>query len=314
MSLEALAVEPRLLLRASLAPLQGSRFQPTGFPDLGAADYKDGRGTAMLLVESAQSMANRLEAVCWDEAAGELAKPLQGLPYVAVRDGSGRQLTNSVLEAHRLNSPYILEGKDRSFLDRLKDELGGLEFGRVDLQRLAGVLLKYDVNCLLHGVFLAKKELAGGRLRLPRALSAFIEARGVEIAPGGGVKRDDVDPKGEAKKGFGHVPFHRDEYTAAEIHAFFNLDLAQLRGYRLGEDVVSLLVDLALFKVLRFLSAGLRLRTACDLRLDGELQVERPGGLRLPELEEVEQRLPSRIAAVRKHFAEPPVTTVTYEA
>ena len=34
---------------------------------------------------------------------------------------------------------------------------------------LLSVLLGLDVNALLHGVFLAKKELAGGRLRLPRA-------------------------------------------------------------------------------------------------------------------------------------------------
>ncbi len=29
--------EPRLLIEAELKPVQGSRFQPTGFPDLGAA-------------------------------------------------------------------------------------------------------------------------------------------------------------------------------------------------------------------------------------------------------------------------------------
>ncbi len=314
MSLEALAGEPRLLMRAALVPLQGARFQPTGFPDLGAADYKAGDGSTRLLVESAQSMANRLEEVCWDEAAGELALPLRGLPYVAVLDEGGRQLTNSLLEAHRLNSPYILESADRTFFDRLKDELGGLELGRVDLQRLAEVLLKYDANCLLHGVFLAKKELAGGRLRLSRALSAFIEARGVEVAPGGGVKRDDVNPSGEAKKGFGHVPFHRDEYTAEEIHAYFNLDLAQIRGYRLGEDVEALLVDLALYKVLRFLRDGLRLRTACDFRLEGELEVERPERFSLPSLAEVEERLPDRIAAVKGRFSSPPVTEVVFKS
>lgn len=312
MSLEALAEAPRLLMKAPLSPLQGTRFQPTGFPDLGAADYKAGDGESMLIVESAQSMANRLEAVCWDEAAGDLVEPLRGLPYVAVLQEDGRQLTNSVLEAHRLNSPYILESQDRTFFDRLKDELGSLELGRVDLKRLAEVLLKYDVNCLLHGVFLAKKELAGGRLRLPRALSAFIEARGVEVAPGGGVKRDDVNPGGDAKKGFGHVPFHRDEYTAREICAYFNLDLAQLRGYRLGDDVVALLVDLALFKVLRFLRDGLRLRTACDLQLVGGLEVQQPETLATPTLAEVEARLPGRIAKVKERFASPPVSKVTY--
>ncbi len=71
---------PRLLIEAKLAPLQGVRFQPTGFPDLGAATYALHDGTEMLLVKSAQSMANRLEAVCWGEGAGELVEPLRALP------------------------------------------------------------------------------------------------------------------------------------------------------------------------------------------------------------------------------------------
>src|SRR5882724_4437246 len=102
----ALSAEPRLLLEVRLRPLQGSRFQPTGFPDLGAATY-DYNDVKMLLVESAQSMANRLEAVCWDEASDDLVGPLQGLPYVksVLPDGT---TTSSVLEAHRINSPYIV--------------------------------------------------------------------------------------------------------------------------------------------------------------------------------------------------------------
>ena len=55
--------ENRVLLEAELTPMQGQRFQPTGFADLGAATYTLPNGTRMLLVESAQSMANRMEAV-----------------------------------------------------------------------------------------------------------------------------------------------------------------------------------------------------------------------------------------------------------
>ena len=55
---------PRLLMHANLKPVQGDRFQPTGFADLGAAVYERPDGTRMLLVESAQSIANRLEDTC----------------------------------------------------------------------------------------------------------------------------------------------------------------------------------------------------------------------------------------------------------
>ena len=55
---------PRLLMQAELKPLQGERFQPTGFADLGVARYTLPDGTEMLLVESAQSVANRMELAC----------------------------------------------------------------------------------------------------------------------------------------------------------------------------------------------------------------------------------------------------------
>lgn len=311
--LASLADEPRLLLEAELRPIQGTRFQPTGFPDLGAAAYEGPDGSPMLLVESAQSMANRLETVCWDRAEDNWVEPLQGLPFVRVLDDEGEPLTNSVLEAHRLNSPYILESKDRTVFDHLKAELADMEEGPVDIGRLAEVLLAVDSNALLHGVFLAKKDLAGGRLRLPRVLSAFIEAEGVKVAPSGGVKNDHVNPSGDTGKGFGNVPFARDEYVASKIIAYFNMDLAQVRAFGLGEAVEQLLVGLALYKIRRFLATGLRLRTACDLELV-ELRVTRPDGFDVPQLDALETALPAAIATVAKEgrFSDPAVTEVTY--
>lgn len=179
--LSALASAHRLLFEIPLAPLQGHRFQPTGFPGLGAATYQTPAGRA-LLVESAQSMANRLELTCWDEAAQDLKTDVAGLSHVRVLR-HGKFLTDTVLEAHRLNSPYLLEGSDRSFFETLKSALGGLEAGPIDRRTLADTLLRHDIGSLLHGVFIAKKELAGGRLRVARALSAFIEADSVETAP-----------------------------------------------------------------------------------------------------------------------------------
>src|SRR5699024_1984155 len=152
--------------------------------------------------------------VCWDKVANDWVKPLQGLSVIKVNDKDGKPLTNSVLEAHRINSPYILEGQDRSVHERLKSELADMDEGIVDLRKLANVLLGLDVNALLHGVFLAKKDLAGGRLRLPRALSAFIEAGHSKVAASGGVKNDSVNPSGDTSKGFGNVPFAREEFVS----------------------------------------------------------------------------------------------------
>ena len=305
--------ETRLLMQASLKPRQGDRFQPTGFPDLGAARYTLADGTEMLLVESAQSVANRVEAVCWDEAKGDLVDCLAGLPYIKVLDNQGKFLTASVLEAHRLNSPYILESSDTTFFDQLKEETGDGE-GPVDIAGLAKVVCKYDVNAVLHGVFIARSNLAGGRLRLTRALSGFIEARNARPAESGGVKNDRVNPSGDTRQGFGNVPFHRTEFVAEDITAYFSLDLALLRGYGLPDEAMNLLIALALFKVQGFLARGLRLRTACDLEVKNALQVTRPNNYVLPTLPELEAALPALIAACAEKdlFARPPVTTVTY--
>ncbi|MDO8538840.1 MAG: type I-U CRISPR-associated RAMP protein Csb1/Cas7u [Opitutaceae bacterium] len=317
MDLSKLKTTPRLLLTATLKPVLGTRFQPTGFPDLGAAQYKTADGQNMLLVESAQSMANRLESVSWDAIANDWVPALKGLPLVAVVDANKKPLTNSVLEAHRLNSPYILESEDKSFVEILKKELGVEKDGRADLRALAGVLLKYDINSLLHGVFIAKSEIAGGRMRVPRVITAFIEAKDVTVAASGGVKNDHVNPgKGEegktSKEGFGNVPFHRDEFTG-NITAFFNIDLAQIRGYGLGEVVEELLYALALFKVRALLDAPFRPRTACDLEV-GDITVIKPtGGFALPALAEISAALPGLIKASSGRFAKPATTTVVFE-
>ncbi len=326
---EKLKDAPRLLLEALLKPLQGERFQPTGFADLGPARYKayrriddkkpadDGnlRPAEMILVESAQSVANRLETVCWDKANEKLVSDLDGMPYVQVVRPDKTHLTNSILEAHRLNSPYILEGKDDSVLKLLKTDVAGTEKGPVDIGKLARTVFKYDANAVLHGVFLAKPDLAGGRLRMPRLLSGFIEAVDVQDAASGGVKNDHVDPSGDTARGFGNVPYHRAEFTAKQLVAFFNLDLAQLRGYGLGTSAETFLTALALFKIRQFLKSGLRLRTACDLDVEGDLTVSRPVTFVLPDDKTLHGLLKESLAACKKDklFADEPITTVVYE-
>jgi len=271
----------------------------------------------MLLVESAQSVANRLEFAIWDDATDDLITDVKGLPYIRVNNADGSMLTNSILEAHRINSPYILEGKDKSVFNYLEQDAAGLEIGPVKLKNLAEIVMKYDANAMLHGVFLAKSDLAGGRLRLMRALSGFVEARGASVAESGGVKNDRVDPSGDTKQGFGNVPFHRTEFTAKEIKAYFNLDLALLRGYGMPEEATRLLISLALLKVRRFLTTGLRLRTACDMDVVGDLTVTRPEGFQIPDEATLLDEVKSQIAAcgnIDGLFAEPRITEVQWKA
>jgi len=302
---------PRLLLHAALTPVQGSRFQPTGFPDVGPGVYTLPNGDEHLLVESAQSVANRLESACWDDSAADLVEPLRGLPYVRVNDLEGRLLTTSVLEAHRLNSAYI---ENSDFKPTLESAIAFDEKRPLDRRKLVDALAKYDIGCLVHGVFL---ESIAGVLRVPRALSGFIEASGVSRVTTGGVKNDRVQAKKDeeanltAAEGFGNVPFHRTEFVAAEITAYFSLDLEQIRSYRLSDAMNRVLLALSVFKVRRFLETGLRLRTACDLEA-GELQVKKPVGFQMPDLATVTAAMPKLIAAAHESFASPPVTVAVF--
>lgn len=158
-----------------LRPVLGSTFQPTGFPDLGAATFDrwDGERTVpALLVESVQSMANRLEAVGWDAAAQQPVEVLKGLPYVrVVRDSTDDFLTSSRLEAHRLASPFVREATHNGSKMEgvIADRLGLAKNTPLDYRRMARAVMEMDPMCLVHGVFFSQKSWLG-QPKFPRAV------------------------------------------------------------------------------------------------------------------------------------------------
>lgn len=301
----------RLLMTVPLKPVQGDRFQPTGFPSLGAASYQTKDGPK-ILVESVQSMANRLEATCWDMAKNKPVPALDGISHVTVTRG-GAFLTDSMLEAHRLNSVYIEHSQGNFFTKDLPKEIGASKDDPVDRTKFVRALLRFDVGCLIHGVFL---ESLDGRLRIARVLSSFVEASGIQVAASGGVKNDRVKATKEegktSKEGYGNVPFARDEYVAERIDCYINLDLAQIRGYGLEPEVQKLLILLSLFRVRKLLDGDLRLRTACDLEpVDRDnIVASRPSGFKLPSISELESEVKSAIDSCRNLMLN---TTVTFE-
>jgi CRISPR-associated protein Csb1 len=311
-----LAAAPRILLEADLQPVQGRRFQPTGFPDLGPATYQLSDRTEMLLVDSTQSMANRLEEAGWDRAAQRPAPELDGLPYVRVVGPDGGFLTSSRLEAHRLASAYVrdspLDGTGME--DVMLERLGLRKDVPVDHRAVARAVFGLDPLCLLHGVFFAIKRWPA-QPKVARTVSSFIEAEEVRPADNGGVKRDDVVHTAAtgrgAEEGYGWVPYHRREFTAGAIRAYFNVDLAQLRSFGLDEPAERLLLTLALWEIASVVEGPLRLRTACDLEAR-EVRVSRPDGFVLPARSELAAELPELVAACRGLFTDPAVLTVTW--
>ncbi|MFV0407992.1 MAG: type I-U CRISPR-associated RAMP protein Csb1/Cas7u [Propioniciclava sp.] len=267
----------RILLDVRLEPTLGSRFQPTGFPDLGAADYyvPSSDGTVSdrdhcLLVESAQSMANRLEGTAWDSGTQQQVDLFEGLGYVRVINDAGDYLTSSRTEAHRLASAFVKDSTvaGESMMDVITRRLQLRQDFPLDHRAIARALFQLDPFVLLHGVFFADGKWPG-QPKIARAVTSFVEANGVQRAESGGVKRDAVrhaieDGKGGSSEGYGSVPFARTEWTAEQIHAYFSIDLAQIRSYGLSDEATELLTNIARWEIRTLLDGGLRLRTACD--------------------------------------------------
>lgn len=280
--MSARARSHRELYDVELEPINGERFQPTGFPDLGAALFdrpqRGAEGEAAwvkaLLVESPQSMANHLERTAWNLGADSPVETMGGIPYIRVVHGDdGRFLTSSRIEAHRLASAFVkdstLDGVEMRAV--IRDRLQLEDDRPLAPSVIAGAVFKMDPFALVHGVFFAEPATVWpGQPKILRALSAFVEAIDVRRADSGGVKKDHVRHKltegtGGTSEGYGTVPFHRTEWTAARIVASFNLDLAQIRSYQLPEPATDLLVAIARWEIGTLLDLGLRLRTACDL-------------------------------------------------
>lgn len=314
----------RRLFDVELKPLTGSRFQPTGFPDIGAAtftSFDDGEPIAAVVVESAQSMANRLEGTAWDDAADDQVEVFAGLPYVrVVHADDGEYLTSSRTEAHRLASAFVKDAKlgGRDMKEVIRERLGLRDDRPVAPRAIARAVAALDPFCLLHGVFFAESaKVWPGQPRIVRALSGQIEATGVEPAHLGGVKRDHVrhgiSDTGGSAEGYGTIPYHRTEWTAKSIKASFNLDLAQLRSYGLGDDATDLLQAIALWELAALLGQPMRLRTACDLEPGAGDIVDRAGAA-LSSLEALGDEVRSGIAACAELFGDGEPLVVEWRA
>jgi CRISPR-associated protein Csb1 len=303
--IEVLDTEPRLVIDAQLEPVAGSTFQPTGFPDLGAATFQRPGGPPSVLVESVQSMTNRLEELGWDAAGSAPVETLSRLPYVRVESADGVFLTSSRLEPHRLAAAYVRDAQidGASGRDLVTERLDLKKERPLDWPLIYRAIFELDPLCLVHGVFFSDPAWHGNP-RVRRAVSAVIEAHDAAPVISGGLKRDDVSfTVGEgrgAAEGYGFVPFGRTEYSAREIVLTIVVDLAQIRGYGLGGEETRLLEHVALWQIAALLAGPLRLRTACDLATLS-LEVRRPSGFALPDAD----GLAGEIAASTARFEQP---------
>ena len=155
----------------------------------------------------------------------------------------------------------------------------GLAAGRpLDNQAVARACFALDPVSLIHGVFFARKNWPW-QPRIARAVTGFIEAYDVRPAVSGGVKRDLRYQRGQgaarppratawcrtpawSTRPGGSPPTSRSTTPSSD-------------SYGLSEPATALLEALADYEIGTLLDRGLRLRTACDLRVT-EVRGERP--------------------------------------
>ena len=313
----------RILISAEMKPVQGERFQPTGYPDLGAGEFTSPDETTSVLLESVQSVTNYLENACLTPDKAGFIDQLEGLSMVVVNDKNDRQITNSVREGHRLASPYVIGHKEKTEIGKAFEGLD-VKNKILDQQAAHKKIFELDVNSLLHGVWFSR--IGEGRIKIRRAMSGYIEANGASQVISGGVKRDHItgstkpddakdakpdggseDSKKDASAGMGSIPFGRIEYVAKKITAYFHVDLDQISSYGLDDSQTKLLQTLAQWKIRKFLESPFRPRTACDLKIV-KTRVDSPKDFDLPGVSELESTLGSLIAKTKSGMNVTPVS------
>ena len=178
-------------------------------------------------------------------------------------------------------STYFLDGtlvrngdpSDRKFGVVLRDDFEIADLGKKSHPlpeqwwNVFTTIFRYDPNSLVHGILFPALGI-----KLPRMLTAHLEAFGASRVRSSGVKFDKL-----GKTSSGQPIFAVDEETANEIVATFVIDLALLRSFGRGADGLydaqkEFLLTFALWKIERVLREPFRYRSNCDLELD-ELRV-----------------------------------------
>lgn len=275
----------RVIITAQLSQANGAFLQPTGFPDIGSCIYTDANGKKRCLVESEQSMANRLEAVCM-KAPGYWVDELNCLPVIEVR-ADGTLIATNLTEPHRIASSYVLEShiNGSEIKDKLETKLelgnGGSTWPLDKRDALEKLIFALDPGALIHGFQFVQWKFVG--LRQTRLLSARLECELAEEpeVQYGMVKFDLIEPGAQAEgtnKGQSIAAKSRVVPAKNGITATFDIDLLGLKNLSLSDPEKKFLLALALWKVGALLSnkpafdarsrqtsPALRLRADCYL-------------------------------------------------
>jgi CRISPR-associated protein Csb1 len=289
-------------------------FVPAGYVDVGHSVIRDpATGQTLVMVDSAQSIANHLEATIL-KGDGAVIDGLEAMPYVrlSITDPTGRtRITSSLELPHRLASGWICKSKVlKPFQEALAEDI--LDNG------LAAATFRRCPNSLLHGVFYS--QLAGldpNIAKSPRLLTAEVTASNSQTINDGGVAKDPLFPSGDgfdveglvgakakaAEVGAGYIPFRHQAFRAETIQLSIYLAEGRINRLQIPESARHVLRLLAFFKLSTLLAAPLDLRSHCVLQA-----TQIPSELSQPA--EMLQQLQAALHTCQREglFNDPPIT------
>jgi CRISPR-associated protein Csb1 len=228
---------------------------------------------------------------------------LDGMPHVRCLTNAteGREPTQnrevvvtSLTEGHRIASSYFIEGAvlsegakatkkskdgrdepltlESDLIDKFGIVLSGSSKAHPPADKWWNVfrtIYQVDPNSLVHGVLFPQWQI-----KIPRALTAHLEAFGAGRVDRSGVKFDRL-----GKTTSGQPIFAVDDATAESIRATFVLDVSLIRSFGrtkkdggketrrgLSVEQQEFLVALALWKIQKLLESPFRFRSGCHLR------------------------------------------------
>jgi len=245
----------------------------------GAHDYE--------LVDDLQCMPY-LRCVTGDFEDGKLPREKREVVVTSLTEGhriastyflAGRALDGEGLPAGVPDSPKAKKGKSKAnsnasgkFEDRLVEEFGIVLPGSSRAHPPADkwwnvfkTIFRYDPNALVHGVLFPQWQI-----KIPRVLTAHLEAFGASRVDRSGVKFDRL-----GKTTSGQPIFAVDDAIAREVRATFILDTALVRSFGrnngnvtlgLGDRQKKFLIALALWKIQQLCQTPFRFRSGCHLK------------------------------------------------
>ncbi len=296
-------------LTVELRSLTDSIF-PATFKDVGHSVWiNPATGRQDILIDSPNSLANRLESALSISSTGQPIALLKGISYCCIKDVAGQSIATTLQLPHRIGSGPIALTKTDNFKEQLQAD--------IKTSGLHAAVFRYDALSLIFGTWLSR--INGGHGKIAKVITARIVGRDVTRINIGGTKQEAAPIKamgissanvdvstfeGKNSKGsdigIGTLPFQKYEFVAAKYELQISINWNLIDAYSLPDRCKAMLKTIVSLSVYELLSQQLYCRTNCSFVPAEKFEIT---GLDLHSHEDVLGVLSDQIKACKDDMA-----------